>query len=76
MVLPFIAISDTYNFDVVTLAETDDGGTGPILIPEEIGFPFGNSSLASLYVSHCLHYLLFIAFCIFLIDWNKWSDII
>lgn len=76
MVLPFIALSDTYNFDVVTLEESDDGGTGPISIPEEIGFPFGNSSLTSLYVSHCLYYLLFKIFSIFLIDWDQWSDII
>lgn len=76
MVLPFINISDTYNFDLVALEATDDGGTGPISIPEEIGFPFGNSSLTTLYVSHCFRYLLFKAFSIFLIDWNKWSDII
>ena len=31
MVLLFIPIEDTYNFDVVTLEETDDGGS------EEIG---------------------------------------
>lgn len=51
MVLPFINISDTYNFDVVKLEESDDEGSDVISIPEEIGFPFGNASLTSLYVS-------------------------
>ena len=47
MVLPFIPIEDTYIFDVVTLEETDDGGS------DEIGteFPFGDESLSSIYVS-------------------------
>ena len=49
MVLPFISIVDTYKFDVVKLEETDDGGTDAIQIP--IGFPFGNASQSSVYVS-------------------------
>ena len=52
MVLPFISIVDTYNFDVVTLSETDDGGSDNITIPELIGFPFGNTSQSLVFVSH------------------------
>ena len=49
MVLPFISIANTFNFDVVTLAESDDGGSGAISIP--IDFLFGNMSNSSVYVS-------------------------
>ena len=50
MVLPFIPIEDTYRFNVVTLDESDDGGSGEIQI-NGTEFPFGDVSLSSLYVS-------------------------
>ena len=50
MVLPFISIDNTYNFDVVQLEEIDDGGSGEIQIPGT-GFPFGDVSQTSVYVS-------------------------
>ena len=50
MVLPFISIEDTYRFDVVTLEETDDGGSDEIPI-DGAGFSFGDNSLSSVYVS-------------------------
>ena len=50
MVLPFISIADTYNFDVVTLEESDDRGSDEILLNNP-PFPFGNDSQTSVYVS-------------------------
>ena len=51
VVLPFVTIEDTYNFEVVTLPETDDEGSGAISIPQSISFPFGDTSFTTVYVS-------------------------
>ena len=51
MVLPFISLSDTYDYEAVTLAETDDGVSGAITIPASVGFSFGTSTQTTVYVS-------------------------
>lgn len=79
VVLPFISPSDTYGYDAVTLAETDDGVSGAITIPASIGFAFGTSTQTTVYVSQMqilTKHRGGMMYLFYSIGWYKWSDII
>ena len=75
MVLPFISIADTYNFDVVTLQESDDQGSDEIVLTDTL-FPFGDITQSSIYVSNIITFLVLVFIMVRIIDWDKWTNFI